>query len=144
MARYVYNFFVRVFMYLLPLWLGAFELTIHKAMRERNPQAFLAPGLMLSALALLIPVCFARKEPERSATAFIRWKYRGDLVLIALACTAAFVGMPLWHQMLGASLTGNLEGWPELHILNRDTITSIALVYYLIAFALAESKRLMT
>lgn len=144
MARHVYNFFVRVFIYALPLWLGAFELTVHEAINDKDPQAFLAPGLMLAAIALLIPLCLAREEPGLSSTRWARLEYHGDLALIAVAFTLATGGMPLWHLMLGASLTGNANGWPALHFLQWNAMSSIAMMYYVIAIALAELKRLAT
>jgi hypothetical protein len=142
MARYVYNFFVRVFMYALPLWLGAFEFTVHEAMREKHPQAFLAPGLMLSAIALLVPSCLASREPDQSSTVWIRLRYRGDLALIAVAFTGAIAGMPLWHLMLGASLSGDVDGWPTWRFLHWNATTSIAMMYYIFAAVVAEMKRL--
>jgi hypothetical protein len=142
MARHVYNFFVRIFAYLLPLWLGGFELTVHRAMEEKEPQAFLAPGLMLSGIALLVPLCLASKEPEVRARAMARLKYHSDIVLIAVAFTLASAGMPIWHLMLAASLSGKFDGWPTWHFLQWKATTSIAMMYYVIAVSLAELKRL--
>ena len=144
MARYFYNCFVRVFMYVLPFWLGSFEYTVHQAMKEKDPEAFLAPGLMLSAIALLIPLCLARKEPESSATRVARFRYRCDIVLIAAAAALALYGMPLWHQILGASLYGKFEGWPNLSLFSWSTVKSDSVVYYFLAVGLSELKRLTT
>ncbi|SAL62063.1 hypothetical protein AWB70_05643 [Caballeronia cordobensis] len=144
MARHVYNGFVRVFLYFLPFWLGGFEFTVHEAMNEKDPLSFLAPGVMLSAIALLVPLCLARKEPGPSATTTARWMYRCDVTLIAVAFSCAIGGMPLWHLTLGASLSGNFDGWPAVHFFFFSATTSIALMYYVFAVILTELKRLAT
>lgn len=131
-------------MYALPLWLGAFELTVHQAMKEKDPDGFLAPGLMLSAIALLIPLCLAAKEPDGLTTARQRLKYRCDIGLILVAASLAVLGMPVWHQILGASLTGGQNGLPALELLNWGSTKSIAMLYYFLAVGLTELKRLTT
>jgi hypothetical protein len=144
MERHLYNLFLRVFMYALPLWLGIFELTIHQAIDERFPQAFIAPGTMLAAIALLVPLCLARKEPKITASWQEKLGYRCDIALIAVASTFALAGMPLWHQILGASLRGSEIGWPTFHILDWSTNLSVGMVYYISAIVLSEIKRLTT
>jgi hypothetical protein len=143
MARVVYNCFVRVFMYALPLWLGAFELTVHQAMKENDPEAFVAPGLMLSAIALLIPLCLAQRKPQGLTPGFHKLKYSCDIALIAAAAVLAVSGMPLWHHLLGASLTGVVDGLPALTLLNWGPSKSVAMLYYFIAVGLTELKRLI-
>jgi hypothetical protein len=144
MARHVYNLFVRVFIYVLPFWLAGFEYTVHQSLKERNPEAFLAPALMLSAIALLTPLCFARKAPHRREAWLVRLKYRCDIVLIAVAAALALFGMPLWHQMLGVSLGATFEGWPTLALRGWTVVKSDSVVYYFWAVGLSELKRLTT
>jgi hypothetical protein len=97
---------------------------------------------MLSAIALLFPLCLARKEPHSSSTIRTRLRYYCDIVLIAVAFALTLTGMPLWHQMLGASLLDKGDIWPGLRLLGWNGNTSIALVYYLVSAGLAELKRM--
>ncbi|MDR5833130.1 hypothetical protein [Caballeronia sp. LZ034LL] len=142
MTRFVYNLFVRFLMYVLPLWLGAFELTVHQAMKEKDPDAFLAPGLMLGAIALLIPLCLAAKAPDELTAARQRFKYQCDIALILLAATLAVAGMPIWHQILGASLSGDPETLTVLVLLSWSSPKAFAMLYYFLAVSLTELKRL--
>jgi hypothetical protein len=144
MERHLYNLLLRVFMYALPLWLGIFELTIHQAIDERVPQSFIAPGTMLAAIALLVPLCLARNEPEMHASWQDKLIYRCDIALIIVASAFALAGMPLWHQILGASLRGSDIGWTEFHILDWSTNNSVSMVYYISAIVLSEIKRVTT
>lgn len=144
MARHVYNFFVRVFIYVLPFWLAGFEYTVHQSLKERDPEAFLAPALMLAAIALLMPLCLTRREPHRRESWLVWLKYRCDIVLIALAAALALFGMPLWHQVLGVSLGATFEGWPALALCGWTAVKSDSMVYYFSAVGLSELKRLTT
>lgn len=82
---------------------------MHQSLKERDPEAFLAPALMLSAIALLIPLRLARKEPDISEPLAARFKYRCDIVLIAAAVALALFGMSLWHQFFGRVLGRNIR-----------------------------------
>jgi hypothetical protein len=144
MARHVYNFFVRVFIYVLPFWLAGFEYTVHQSLKERDPEAFLAPALMLGAIALLIPLCLARREPHHREPWLVRFKYRCDVVLIALAAALALFGLPLWHQFLGASLGMTFDGWPALALFGWTAAKSDSIAWYFSAVGLSELKRLTT
>ncbi|WP_459909004.1 hypothetical protein [Caballeronia sp. HLA56] len=142
--RVTFITFVRVFIYALPFWLGSFELTVHQAFKEKDPEAFLAPGLMLSAIALLTSLCLARKEPAVTAGAAEKFRYRCDVTLVAMAAALALIGMPLWHQILGASLSGIYKGWLGLTLFGWSSTKSISVVYYFFAVSLSELKRLTT
>lgn len=95
MARFVYNLFIRILIYALPFWLRALELTVHRAMKEKEPDAFLALGLMLSAIALLILLCLrACRTGWRDDETIQRLRYRCDIGLIAVAAALAVIGVP--------------------------------------------------
>ncbi|QSN61869.1 hypothetical protein [Caballeronia sp. M1242] len=144
MERLLYNCFVRVFTYTLPFWLGVFELTVHQAMKERSPAAFLPPGLMLSSIAMLIPLCLVGAAPGLCATPVDKFRYRCDVALIAVAASLAVGGMPLWHRMLGASLSEVQDIGIPFSLFGWGAAKTVAVVYYFLTVGLSEIKRLTT